>query len=527
VRTTWGGDRYRQKTQQARWFGKVFSLQPEENMSTENRNEPGSRFVMPRRTLLKGGSALGLSTMLGAPFINRLIAAEAHPLAGQSIQMNILGIAGWVPSSLGVKMSPLFADYVKEKYGYTVSFAFQEAPFSDLFQKAATSLATRSQEFNIIIADSQWLGAMAKPGWILQLNDTIAKNKNLQLDWYSKVVVDTYMTYPDGSDEIWGLPQEGDVEALYVRKDWLEDPKEDEAFKAKYGKPLPKTFEDFEELTMDEFEKIAEFFTRPDKQVWGFAQQYSRVYDFATCAFNNFLWSRGGEIWDPKDGRIEGVLNTPENAKSLEAFKHWLKYCPSGATNYGIAEEIDVFTQGKVFSTIQWAAVGSAMITPELKGKVLVVPPPKHGTGDKAKRIYAMGGQPWVINAFNDEKKMRVAIDFMNWWYLPETTLEYSKRGGNPCDKATLSRDDFNELNPWTRTFKYMLEEGRSRDFWHDPKYSEMLSVQQEGYSSYVTGQSKDAQGVLDYIACQQQQILNDSGTSKIAPSDKCATVSL
>jgi multiple sugar transport system substrate-binding protein len=54
-----------------------------------------------------------------------------------------------------------------------------------------------------------------------------------------------------------------------------------------------------------------------------------------------------------------------------------------------------------------------------------------------------------------------------------------------------------------------------------------MLSVQQEGYSSYVTGQSKDAQGVLDYIACQQQQILNDSGTSKIAPSDKCATVSL
>jgi multiple sugar transport system substrate-binding protein len=72
-----------------------------------------------------------------------------------------------------------------------------------------------------------------------------------------------------------------------------------------------------------------------------------------------------------------------------------------------------------------------------------------------------------------------------------------------------------------------MLEEGRSRDFWHDPKYSEMLSVQQEGYSAYVTGQSDDAQGVLDYIACQQQQILSDSGTSKIAPSDKCATVSL
>lgn len=487
----------------------------------------GHGLILPRRTILKGAAAFGLSSALSAPFINRLAAQEAHPLTGQSIEMNILGIAGWVPSSLGVKMSPLFADFVKEKYGYNVSFAFQEAPFSDLFQKAATSLVTKSQEFNIIISDSQWLGALAQPGWILKLNDVIAANKGLQVDWYSKTVVDTYMTYPDGSQDIWGLPQEGDVEALFVRKDWLEDPKENEAFTAKYGRPLPKSFEDFEALTMDEFEKVAEFFTRPDEQRWGFAQQYSRVYDFATCAFNNFLWSRGGETWDPKTGQIEGILNTPENAASLQAYKDWLKYCPPGATNIGIAEGIDVFTQGKVFSTIQWAAVGPAMITPELQGKVLVVPPPKHGTGESAKRIYSMGGQPWVINAFNDEAKMRVAIDFMNWWYQPDTALEFAKRGGNPADKATLSRPDFDDINPWNRTYKFMLEDGRSRDFWHDPKYSEMLAVQQEGYSSFVTGQSTDPQAVLDYIACAQQQILYDSGTAKTEPSDKCAMTSL
>ena len=493
----------------------------------KNVPNSGHGIILPRRTILKGAAAFGLSGALSAPFINRLSAQEAHPLKGQSIEMNILGIAGWVPSSLGVKMSPLFADYVKEKYGYTVSFAFQEAPFSDLFQKAATSLVTKSQEFNIIISDSQWLGALAQPGWILQLNDVIAANKGLQLDWYSKTVVDTYMTYPDGSKDIWGLPQEGDVEALFVRKDWLEDPKEKEAFQAKYGKPLPQTFEDFEALTMDEFEKVAEFFTRPDEQRWGFAQQYSRVYDFATCAYNNFLWSRGGELWDPATGQIEGVLNTPTNAASLQAFKDWLKYAPPGATNIGIAEGIDVFVQGKVFSTIQWAAVGPAIITEELKGKVLVVPPPKHGTGAAAKRIYSMGGQPWVINKFNDETKMRVAIDFMNWWYQPDTALEFAKRGGNPADKTTLSRADFNDINPWNRTYKFMLEDGRSRDFWHDPKYSEMLAVQQEGYSSFVTGQSTDPQAVLDYISCAQQQILNDSGTAKTAPSDMCAMTSL
>ena len=128
--------------------------------------------------------------------------------------MNILGIAGWLPSSLGVQMSPLFADYVKDRFNYDVSFSFAEAPFSDLFQKAATSLATKSQEYNIIISDSQWIGALAQPGWILKMNDLVASNPELNIDWYSQVVVDTYMTYPDGTKNIWGLPQEGDTIAL-------------------------------------------------------------------------------------------------------------------------------------------------------------------------------------------------------------------------------------------------------------------------------------------------------------------------
>ena len=60
---------------------------------------------------------------------------------------------------------------------------------------------------------------------------------------------------------------------------------------------------------MTEFEKVAEFFTRPDKQLWGTAMQYSRVYDFCTCYLYPFMWSQGGEVWDPKTGQVEGILN--------------------------------------------------------------------------------------------------------------------------------------------------------------------------------------------------------------------------
>ena len=143
------------------------------------------------------------------------------------------------------------------------------------------------------------MGALAKAGWILKLNDVIAKNNDLDIEWYSQTIRDAYQIYPDGTDQKWGFPQEGDTYALYVRKDFLEDPKEQQAFQAKYNAKLPQTFEDFENLTMDEFEKVAEFFTRPDKQLWGTAMQYCEEYDFMT-AMSLPSWSTAARFGTPR-----------------------------------------------------------------------------------------------------------------------------------------------------------------------------------------------------------------------------------
>jgi len=471
---------------------------------------------------------LVLVVALTAAFcIPRSQAAE-HPLKGKKIDMAILGIGGWLPSRLGVDMSPLFAKYAKEKFGYEASFTFAEAPFSALFQKAASTLATRSQEYNIIISDSQWLGALAEPGWIIKVSDLIKKHPELDIEWYDPVVVNTYMEYPEGSGELWGLPEEGDTIALFVRTDLFHDPAEKKAFKEKYGMDLPQTFEDFENLTMPDFEKIAEFFTRPEKELWGTAMQYSKEYDFMTMYLYPFMFSMGGDIWDPKERRVYGILNSDINAKAMEWNRRMLKYQPPGAVNYGIAEEIDAFTQDKVATAFQWAAVGLAMITDQNRDRVMVVPPPGFKQKDGSlKRLYSIGGQPWVINAYNDEAHMTVAIDFLKWWYLPETQLEFAKRGGNPCVKAVLEGPGFEDIQPWFRAFKYMLKTTRSRDFWHEPKYSEMLAAQQEGFTAYATGSVDDPKLCLEYAACEQQKILYEAGRSKIKPPDSCADVRL
>ena len=71
--------------------------------------------------------------------------------------------------------------------------------------------------------------------------------------------------------------------------------------------------------------------------------QYSRVYDFVTCYLYPFMFSQGGDIWDPATGQVEGILNSDINATAMTQMKDWLRYQPPGATNFGIAEQIDVF----------------------------------------------------------------------------------------------------------------------------------------------------------------------------------------
>ena len=92
-----------------------------------------------------------------------------------------------------------------------------------------------------------------------------------------------------------------------------------------------------------------------------------------------------------------------------------------------------------------------------------------------------MGGQPWVINAFNDDDHMRAVVDFLKWWYTDEAQSDFiNNNGGLPWSEDGRQCEGFEDLKPYTRAFKYMLGEGKSRDFWHLPEYAELLDIQQK-----------------------------------------------
>ncbi len=539
--------------------------------TAEPRHDQSETFLLSRRSLLRGGvaagAAVGLSGFLAAcassaPTVTAagtqptesagsetpgtdaagsastvaavaddspLRGSNASNMKGKKVEMGFAVLAGWPPSALPIDLFPDFAKYAKDKYGYDVSVSKTEAPFSELFQKIAPSLAAKSQDFNLMISDSQWLGALAEPGWIVKADDVYAVNPELDLPVYSSLVTNTYQVYPDGSGQRWGFPQMPDTQGIFMRLDMLEDPKEQAAFQAKYKRKLPTTYEEFEPLTLTEYEDIFAFFTRPDKGLFGTAMMYGKDYDSFSCAYHPHAYV-SGDIWNPKTGEIIGFLNTDEHAKALESFVALQKYQPPGPESFGIGTMIDLFNNGQVFSAFQWLAVGLFMqgAKNELKGKVLACPHPKFKFPDGSTSVIgAMGGQPWVINAFNDDDHMRVSVDFLKWWYSDETQAKFIAKGGLPWTKAGVEAPGFEESSVYARAFKAMLGEGKSRDFWHLPEYAELLSIQQEAYNAYAAGQVKDAKRVLDYIAVKQQEILLKNGRTKVAIPDAIKNITL
>ncbi len=91
---------------------------------------------------------------------------------------------------------------------------------------------------------------------IAPLDDYIAKYMNkADLEDYHPL----YKALPTYKGKIWGFFDDGDMFALYYRKDIFEDPKLKEAYQAKFGKALevPKTWEDYAQVAQFITDKMA------------------------------------------------------------------------------------------------------------------------------------------------------------------------------------------------------------------------------------------------------------------------------
>jgi multiple sugar transport system substrate-binding protein len=127
-----------------------------------------------------------------------------------------------------------------------------ELSWPDLYSKAVAEHIAGSGAYDVLDIAPMWTPSLADGGVIQPLDDYIAKYMNqADMDDYHPL----YKALPTYKGKIWGLFDDGDIFALYYRKDIFEDPKMMEAYQAKFNAKLgpPKTWE--------EYAQIAQFIT--------------------------------------------------------------------------------------------------------------------------------------------------------------------------------------------------------------------------------------------------------------------------
>ncbi|MEN3186258.1 MAG: sugar ABC transporter substrate-binding protein [Atribacterota bacterium] len=366
--------------------------------------------------------------------------------------------------------------------------------------KIASEFAAKGSGFDLAAWDSQSVAEFAGGGHCVLLNPYLEKSDKVNFDAFLPAALKRYGEYPDGSGNQYALPVNQDCLGLIYRRDLFEDPKEKEAFKARYGYDLevPKTYRQLRD--------IAEFFTRPDQGLYGFAQYGGREYDYCTSMSNTFIWSFGGALWNPKTFEVKGYLNSPASIDGVKFYVDLFKFCPPGSETWGFDEVNVAMQQGRVAMAMQWFYFFGSMLDPSVSKIVdkvgFAILPGEVGRDGKFRRVFSMGGQGLGINKYS--KHVEEAWKFLEWYMQKDQQMRYAKfcQTGN---KYVLEDPEWLKLNPYNVLFKDAMN--YINDYWHLPEYPILLDIMQEEIHNALTGKKTVEQALADCAERHEREL--------------------
>lgn len=375
-----------------------------------------------------------------------------------------------------------------------------QTPWGSFQDRVTTEWAAKGKSFDLIVGDSQWVGQGATQGHYVDLTDFMVSNGIDKT--VTPATLKYYGEYPAGSGKYWGYPTEGDANGFAYRKDLFENKDEMAAFKAKYGYDLavPDTWEHLRD--------IAEFFTRPDKGLYGVNVYTQKDYDAITMGFENVFFSYGCN-WQDEKNNVLGVVNAEPCVKALELYKQLYSFAPPGNTNSFFQEMNDSFTNGQAAMVMNYFAFLPALVSDTNKYKdvtgFFVMP-----KGPDGQQFAALGGQGMSINSYIDDAHKQAAFDFLKWFAQEDVQKTWAKYGGYTCNINVLNSEEFLKATPYNAAFAQTMT--FVKDFWNIPEFAQLLAPTQSALSGYVVGGQGEAKDVLDKLAEDQDKILVDTG---------------
>ena len=381
-----------------------------------------------------------------------------------------------------------------------VSVTVETVPWPDFQTKLFSELNAQGSAYDLVVGDSQFLGAASTGGHYVNLTDFIAEHNLTEV--MAPATMQYYSEYPGGSGTYWSVPLEGDALGWAYRKDWFEDPAEMAAFEERYGYPLGVP-QDFKQLI-----DIAEFFHRPDEGRYGAAIYSQNQGDAIVMGVENSVFAYGGSFGDYETFQVTGLLNSPESVEALEDYRELFTYGPPGWGNAFFAEVNTAIAQGQVAMGMNFFAFFPSLVNeatnPHAANMGFFANPP----GPRGDDFAALGGQG--ISVISYSQNQEEAMKFLEWFVKEETQERWAELGGYTAHAAILESEKFRTATPFNEAFFQTMF--KVRDFWALPEYAELLTEAADSFYPYVVDGQGTAQETLDELAAKWVDTLQSAG---------------
>ncbi len=367
-------------------------------------------------------------------------------------------------------MADQYADYLKVlgKKWEKVSGAKVDVDilgYVELYQKITQDYATNTKQYDLATVDIVWSGEFAVKGWTVDLTPLIQRDKEeINTD---DIIPVMWMMGKWGNKQI-AFPLAGYANSLIYRKDLLNDPKNKEAFKAKYGYELKVP------QTMDQLRDVASFFTHKDKKMYGLVANGARGPAVAQD-WMEYMRCFGGSIFD-KAGNV--TVNSKACLDSLKFFVEIFdKWAPPGAVGYWWDDRETSYRTGHSVMEYSWSIARAGYEDPSISmvvGKTgMAVTPKVPGVGVK----YGIGGWGIGINSDIPKERQEIAWAFIKWVTSPAVQKEWMLHDGQPIRYSTVKDPELNKKMPWYSAMLKAYENGDGNYRPRNPEASQIQSI--------------------------------------------------
>ncbi len=407
-----------------------------------------------------------------------------------------LGWAAWDPANA---LQELTKEFTAET-GIDVNFEF--VPWPNFADRMLNELNNKGKTFDLLIGDSQWIGAGAVYGHYVKLNDFFDK-EGISMNDFSPATVYAYSTWPKGSENYYALPAMGDALAWAYRKDWFDRPELKSEFKKKHGYDLGVP------TNWNQLHDMCSFFQGREidgQKRYGAAINTERGSEGITMGVTAAMYAWGMEYENPnKPYDMEGYFNSPQAVEAVEFYRKLYEDCaPPGHSDAYMVANLDAYKSGQVAFQMNWYAFWPGVSKEDKDGRV------SGFFANPSQNVSAatLGGQGISVVKYSD--KQDLALEYIKWFARPDVQQKWWDLGGYSCHNDVLNAPSFPTSTVYAQGFLDSM--GIVKDFWQEPTFVELMLPMQEAIHDYVVNGKGTAKGALDKIIEEWVEVFEADG---------------